>query len=179
VSSEHGSLPTGRPNDGLFSGSLEVRLKLDAKNSKIWLFVIKATLEMSEQLPKHSLVQVHLTVLPSKRVRFRTRAKPIDNAMFAEEFLCKVSPGECRTFPFNIDMCRFVCLRHDSQARHSFPFVHKRTIQTRETSCRSDARVRHGQSRRRHVQNRAVRTRLRMLPTRSTSRIVRVLVVLF
>jgi hypothetical protein len=39
------------------------------------------------------LVQVHLTVLPSKRIRFRTRVKPIDNAMFAEEFFCKVSPG--------------------------------------------------------------------------------------
>ena len=80
-------------SDGLSSGTLEVRLKFDAKNSKIWIFLIKATLEMTASLSKQTLVQVHLTVLPSKRIRFRTRVKPIDNAMFAEEFFCKVSPG--------------------------------------------------------------------------------------
>lgn len=78
----------------LASGSLEIRLKFDAKNSKMWLFIIKGTLEMSRQVPKQTLVQIHLTVLPNKRIRFRTRAKPIENAMFAEEFLCKVSPGQ-------------------------------------------------------------------------------------
>ena len=75
------------------SGSLEVRLKLDAKSSKMWVFVIKATLEMTTKLSKQTLVQIHLTVLPNKKIRFRTRPKPIDNAMFAEEFFCKVSPG--------------------------------------------------------------------------------------
>lgn len=75
------------------SGSLEIRLKFDAKNNKMWLFILKATLEMSRQASKQALVQIHLTVLPHKRIRFRTRAKPIENAMFAEEFLCKVSPG--------------------------------------------------------------------------------------
>jgi hypothetical protein len=59
----------------------------------MWVFVIKATLEMTQRISKQTLVQVHLTVLPSKRIRFRTRAKLIDNAMFAEEFFCKVSPG--------------------------------------------------------------------------------------
>ena len=59
----------------------------------MWVFVIKATLEMTQHASKQTLVQVHLTVLPNKRIRFRTRAKPIDNAMFAEEFFCKVSPG--------------------------------------------------------------------------------------
>jgi hypothetical protein len=78
----------------LSSGSLEVRLKFDAKNSKMWVFVIKATLEMNQRLTKQTLVQIHLTMLPSKRIRFRTRAKPVDNAMFAEEFFCKVSSGE-------------------------------------------------------------------------------------
>ena len=68
-------------------------MKLDAKNSKIWVFITKATLEMTSRASKQTLVQVHLAVLPSKRVRFRTRPKPIDNAMFAEEFFCKVSPG--------------------------------------------------------------------------------------
>ena len=59
----------------------------------MWVFVIKATLEMSQLSSKQTLVQVHLTVLPNKRIRFRTRVKPIDNAMFAEEFFCKVAPG--------------------------------------------------------------------------------------
>jgi hypothetical protein len=59
----------------------------------MWVFVIKATLEMTQRSSKQTLVQVHLTVLPSKRIRFRTRVKPIDNAMFAEEFFCKVSSG--------------------------------------------------------------------------------------
>ncbi len=59
----------------------------------MWVFVLKATLEMTQNLSKQTLVQVHLTVLPYKRIRFRTRVKPIDNAMFAEEFFCKVTPG--------------------------------------------------------------------------------------
>ena len=59
----------------------------------MWVFVIKATLEMNQRLSKQTLVQIHLTVLPNKRIRFRTRAKPIDNAMFAEEFFCKVAAG--------------------------------------------------------------------------------------
>jgi hypothetical protein len=49
---------------------------------------------MNQRSTKQALVQIHLTMLPSKRIRFRTRAKPVDNAMFAEEFFCKVSPGE-------------------------------------------------------------------------------------
>ena len=81
------------PVNSLSWGTLEVRLKLDAKNNRMWVFVIKATLEMTQSPSKQTLVQVHLTVLPSKRVRYRTRVKPIDNAMFAEEFFCKVSPG--------------------------------------------------------------------------------------
>ncbi|CAF1100003.1 unnamed protein product [Rotaria sordida] len=92
VLSEHDSLIINDPSNNLSSGTLEVRFKFDAKNSKMWIFVIKATLEMTEILSKQTLVQIHLTVVPSKRVRFRTRAKPIDNAMFAEEFFCKVLP---------------------------------------------------------------------------------------
>jgi hypothetical protein len=60
----------------------------------MWVFVIKATLEMNPRFTKQTLVQIHLTMLPNKRIRFRTRAKPADNAMFAEEFFCKVSSGE-------------------------------------------------------------------------------------
>ncbi len=60
----------------------------------MWVFVIKATLEMNQHLSKQTLIQIHLTMLPNKRIRFRTRAKPADNAMFAEEFFCKVSPGQ-------------------------------------------------------------------------------------
>lgn len=93
ASSEHSTSIGNGPNDNLSSGTLEVRLKFDAKNSKIWIFLIKASLEITPNLSKQTLVQVHLTVLPSKRIRFRTRVKPIDNAMFAEEFFCKVSPG--------------------------------------------------------------------------------------
>jgi hypothetical protein len=85
-------VPNG-PNHGLSSGALEIRLKFDAKNSKMWVFIIKATLEMNQCFTKQTLVQIHLTMLPNKRIRFRTRAKPADNAMFAEEFFCKVSPG--------------------------------------------------------------------------------------
>jgi hypothetical protein len=59
----------------------------------MWVFVIKATLEMNQHLSKQTLIQIHLTMLPNKRIRFRTRPKPADNAMFAEEFFCKVSPG--------------------------------------------------------------------------------------
>ena len=59
----------------------------------MWVFVIKAALEMNQRITKQTLVQIHLTMLPHKRIRFRTRAKPVDNAMFAEEFFCKVSPG--------------------------------------------------------------------------------------
>jgi hypothetical protein len=59
----------------------------------MWVFVIKSTLEMSHYVSKQSLIQIHLTMLPNKRIRYRTRAKPADNAMFAEEFFCKVSPG--------------------------------------------------------------------------------------
>jgi hypothetical protein len=86
-------LSANGPSNSLSSGTLEVRLKFDAKNSKMWVFVIKATLEMTERALKQTLVQVHLTVLPNKRIRFRTQVKQIDNAMFAEEFFCKVSPG--------------------------------------------------------------------------------------
>lgn len=59
----------------------------------MWVFVLKATLEMNQRITKQTLVQIHLTVVPNKRIRFRTRAKPFDNAMFAEEFFCKVSSG--------------------------------------------------------------------------------------
>ena len=93
ASSEYCSVSANGPSNSLSSGTLEVRLKFDAKNSKMWVFVIKATLEMTQHSLKPTLVQVHLTVLPNKRIRFRTRVKPIDNAMFAEEFFCKVSPG--------------------------------------------------------------------------------------
>lgn len=59
----------------------------------MWVFILKATLEINQRTAKPLLVQIHLTMLPNKRIRFRTRAKPADNAMFAEEFFCKVSPG--------------------------------------------------------------------------------------
>jgi hypothetical protein len=59
----------------------------------MWVFILKAALEMNQRYSKQTLIQIHLTMLPSKRIRFRTRPKPIDNAMFAEEFFCKVSPG--------------------------------------------------------------------------------------
>jgi len=68
-------------------------LKYDIKNSKVWIFVLKATLEMNDTSVKQTLVQVHLTALPTKRIRYRTRVKPIENAMFAEEFFFKVPPG--------------------------------------------------------------------------------------
>ena len=84
------------PSNNLSSGSLEIRLKFDAKNSKMWVFVIKASLDMNQRASKQLLIQIHLTMLPNKRIRFRTRAKPVDNAMFAEEFFCKVSPGSYR-----------------------------------------------------------------------------------
>ncbi|CAF0799363.1 unnamed protein product [Adineta steineri] len=83
--------------DSLSWGTLEVRLKYDAKNSRMWVFVIKATLEMTQDTLKQTLVQVHLTLLPNKRTRLRTRIKPINNAMFAEEFFCKVSPETIQT----------------------------------------------------------------------------------
>ncbi|CAF1260823.1 unnamed protein product [Adineta ricciae] len=92
ASSDGSALAINGPVNSLSWGTLEVRLKLDAKNNRMWVFVIKATLEMIQNPSKQILVQVHLTVLPSKRVRYRTRVKPIDNAMFAEEFFCKVSP---------------------------------------------------------------------------------------
>lgn len=93
LSSDQGSITAYALNNGISSGTLEVRLKFDAKNSKMWVFVIKATIDMDQRLSKQTLVQIHLTVLPHKRIRCRTRAKPADNAMFAEEFFCKVSPG--------------------------------------------------------------------------------------
>lgn len=74
----------------------------------MWVFVLKATLEMKQRMNKQTLVQIHLTMLPSKRIRFRTRAKPSDNAMFAEEFFCKVSPGS------------FDPLRADRESRFSY-----------------------------------------------------------
>jgi hypothetical protein len=73
----------------------------------MWVFVIKATLEMSQNLSKQTLVQVHLTVLPYKRLRFRTRVKPMENAMFAEEFFCKVTPGESFRIDFIFENCSF------------------------------------------------------------------------
>ncbi|CAF0749750.1 unnamed protein product [Adineta ricciae] len=97
ISSDQGSISTNSPNNSLSSGSLEIRLKFDAKNSKMWVFVIKASLDMNQRASKQLLVQIHLTMLPNKRIRFRTRAKPADNAMFAEEFFCKVSPESIQT----------------------------------------------------------------------------------
>lgn len=81
-------------------GTLEVRLKFDAKNSKMWVFVIKAAIDPQCQLAKQTLLQIHLTMLPAKRVRFRTRAKPYESAMFAEEFFFKVTSGMRRTTEF-------------------------------------------------------------------------------
>lgn len=66
----------------------------------MWVFVIKATLESHLQLAKQTLIQIHLTMLPNKRTRFRTRVKPIENAMFAEEFFCKVISGSLVLFVF-------------------------------------------------------------------------------
>jgi hypothetical protein len=45
-----------------------MRLKFDAKNSKMWVFVIKAALEINQRLLKQSLIQIHLTMLPNKRL---------------------------------------------------------------------------------------------------------------
>ncbi|CAF1196724.1 unnamed protein product, partial [Didymodactylos carnosus] len=89
VTSECGS---GNSNNTLISGALEVRLKYDVKTSKMWVFVIKANFETIKKFSKQTLVQIHLTVLPNKRIRFRTRSKQWEDAMFAEEFFCKVSP---------------------------------------------------------------------------------------
>lgn len=97
VSSDRASVSVSGVSNDLSSGSLEVRLKFDAKNSKMWVFVVKATLEMNQRFTKPTFVQVHLTMLPNKRIRFRTRAKAADNAMFAEEFFCKVSPESIQT----------------------------------------------------------------------------------
>ena len=108
----------------LSSGALEVRLKFDAKNSKMWVFIVKATLEMSQRFTRPTFIQVHLTMLPNKRIRFRTRAKPADNAMFAEEFFCKVSPGN-RHLLFRMFFLKFLRSRINSNARHSFSFIYK------------------------------------------------------
>ncbi|UJR33641.1 hypothetical protein I4U23_021074 [Adineta vaga] len=97
ISSDQSSVLVNGPDTSLPLGTLEIRLKFDAKNSKMWVFVIKAALEINQRLSKQLLVQVHLTMLPNKRIRFRTRAKPADNAMFAEEFFCKVSPDSIQT----------------------------------------------------------------------------------
>ena len=59
----------------------------------MWIFVIKATLEIDQHILERTLVHIHLTMVPSRCIRFRTRAKPADDAMFAEEFFCKISPG--------------------------------------------------------------------------------------
>ncbi|CAF4592318.1 unnamed protein product [Rotaria sp. Silwood1] len=97
ISSDNGPTLTNAPSSTFSSGTLEIRLKFDAKNSKMWVFIIKATLEMDQRVLKQALVQIHLTMLPHKRIRFRTQAKPADNAMFAEEFFCKVSSESIQT----------------------------------------------------------------------------------
>ncbi|CAF3615357.1 unnamed protein product [Rotaria socialis] len=98
VSSDQGlTLKRALSNGSLTPGTLEVRLKFDAKNSKMWIFVIKGTLDLEQSTLKQTLVQIHLTMLPNKRIRYRTQAKPADNAMFAEEFFCKVSSEPIQT----------------------------------------------------------------------------------
>jgi hypothetical protein len=89
----------------------------------MWVFVIKAALEITQNFSKQTLVQVHLTVLPSKRIRFRTRVKPIDNAMFAEEFFCKVSPGLFSQIFFYFKLISFL-IRYHSNTRNSFSFIY-------------------------------------------------------
>ncbi|CAF1114978.1 unnamed protein product [Didymodactylos carnosus] len=95
ASSDRGT--AGNLNNILTSGTLEVRLKYDVKTSKMWVFVIKANFETTKKLSKQTLVQIHLTVLPNKRIRFRTRSKQWEDTMFAEEFFCKVSPEIMQT----------------------------------------------------------------------------------
>ncbi|CAF3899490.1 unnamed protein product [Rotaria sp. Silwood2] len=97
ISSDHSPGFINARSSSFSSGTLEIRLKLDAKNSKMWVFIIKATLEMDQRALKQALIQIHLAMLPNKRIRFRTQAKPADNAMFAEEFFCKVSPESIQT----------------------------------------------------------------------------------
>ncbi|CAF3780313.1 unnamed protein product [Rotaria magnacalcarata] len=98
VSSDHGLILKHALSSGsLTSGTLEVRLKFDAKNSKMWIFVIKGTFDIEQSTLKQTLVQIHLTMLPNKRIRYRTQAKSADNAMFAEEFFCKVSSEPIQT----------------------------------------------------------------------------------
>lgn len=97
VCSEHSSLANNGLSNVLSSGSLEVRLKLDAKSSKMWVFILKANIELMQRSTKPSFVQIHLTVLPNKKIRYRTRPKPIENALFTEEFFCKVATGFLET----------------------------------------------------------------------------------
>ncbi|CAF0951088.1 unnamed protein product [Rotaria sordida] len=97
ISNDPSPVLSNVPSSSFKSGALEIRLKFDAKNSKMWVFIIKATLEIDQCVLKQTLVQIHLTMLPNKRIRFRTQAKPADNAMFAEEFFCKVAPESIQT----------------------------------------------------------------------------------
>lgn len=87
----------------------------------MWVFVLKATVEINQRTAKPLLVQIHLTMLPNKRIRFRTRAKPADNAMFAEEFFCKVSPG---MFMMKTNKhCHLLSIRIHSNTRYSFSII--------------------------------------------------------
>ena len=92
----------------------------------MWVFILKATLEINQRTTKPLLVQIHLTMLPTKRIRFRTRAKPADNAMFAEEFFCKVSTGLYsslgRTLS-SIEHCPLSSIRIYSNPRYSFSII--------------------------------------------------------
>lgn len=117
--------------NGLCWGTLEVRLKFDAKNNKMWVFVIKATLEMAHNASKQTLVQIHLALLPQKRLRYRTRIKPIDNAMFAEEFFCKVSPGSL----IFAHVLTHPCLYQKRFTTRAFDFVCTRTSDSNARNC--------------------------------------------
>jgi len=74
-------------------GSVRLELRYDARRKRLAVAVRDAADLPDEQRGGSELTEVHLVLLPAKRTRHKTHAKPGSNPTFDDNFHFRVPPG--------------------------------------------------------------------------------------
>jgi len=75
-------------------GSVRLEFRYDARRKRLAVVVRDAADLPDEERGGSELTEVHLVLLPAKRTRHKTHAKPGSNPTFDDNFHFRVPPGQ-------------------------------------------------------------------------------------
>ena len=84
----------GHVSTMLRCGSVRLEFRYDARRKRLAVVVREALELPSEDRGGSQLTEVHLVLLPAKRTRHKTHAKPGTNPTFDDVFHFRVPPGQ-------------------------------------------------------------------------------------